>query len=131
MQQLSTDSGLASEVVAAEAQDASTNVTEKDQEAVNATTTTAAATTAAATTAAATTAGTTQSLHEKDETTKEEGKSEPKLLKVRATVEEEEKKSQNETVKDDAADRHPKELKPQKDSKPETTTAEPETTKAP
>ncbi|KAL4003460.1 hypothetical protein ACH3XW_7695 [Acanthocheilonema viteae] len=109
--QLASDSGLAFEVVAAEAQDAKANVTENDQEAVNATT---------------------HSHHTHDEAVKEHGRNEPKLLKVRATVEEQEQKHQNETAKDDATERHPKELKLQKDTKQETTTtAEPETTRAP
>lgn len=99
---MTSDPGLAFDVVTAEAQDDKVNVTEtSDQEPIS------------------DHANVTHQHDETDETVKEHEKSEPKLLKVRATVEEEQKQ-QNETVaKDEVTDRHPKELKSHKEDKPE------------
>ncbi|EJW80610.1 hypothetical protein WUBG_08482 [Wuchereria bancrofti] len=112
--QLTSDPGLAFEVIGAEAQDDKVNVTEyNDQKA---------------------TANDQPNVahqhdhHGGDEAIKEHGKSEPKLLRVRATVEDEQTR-QNET---ETAENHPKEVKAQKDEKPEITTAtETVTTKLP
>ncbi|EFO17714.1 hypothetical protein LOAG_10784 [Loa loa] len=126
---LTTDPGLAFEVIAAEAQDEKVNVTEHDDHQV----TNDQASTHDKETTSEQASTTHQHDHaEADEAVKEHGKSEPKLLKVRATVEDEQGRQNGTTAKDEAEDHHhPKELKLHKEEKPETsstTAAETNTT---